>query len=165
MPTKRTRRTRNIRHADISELAWRFLNDGSIPEDYNTWEFFMLQYNHFDHATGYTSESIWELYADEITATWIKEKPGTRPKCWWRYSAPRKAEQGHRKHMFPLIETRRVLLGPATTEDRVPAGDFGIPRIHCESNRTAGQIESQAAYLKRHGLLTPDETRRLKSYD
>jgi len=161
MPTKRTRVTRNRRHANISELAWRFLNDESTPEDYATWEFYMLQYNHFDHSRGYTGEDIWELYADEIVASWIKEKLGTRPKCWWRYSAPRKAQQGHRKHMFPLIETRRMLSGPATIEDRTPAKDYGIPQFHDESER----IESQAAYLKRHGLLTPDETRRLKSYD
>ena len=161
MPTNRSRRPRNRRHAEISEVAWRFLNDAPAPGDSDTWEHFMLKYNHHDHGRGYSCEDLWNLYADEITAAWIKERPGTRPKCWWRYSAPRRAAQGHQKHMHPLIEPRRVLSGSATTEDRAPAGDFGIPQFHDESER----IESQAAYLKRHGLLTPDETRRLKSYD
>ena len=103
MPTKRTRRAHH-RRAAVSPTAWAFLNDQPMPEDHDEWEEFALDYNHNDEAA-----KLWEVHGDEVTAAWVRERPGTRPRCWWRFSAPRLAEQ--QPHQFwPDIDSRRHLV-------------------------------------------------------
>jgi hypothetical protein len=162
VPTKRTRRTRS-RRANISALAWRFLTDTSTPADCQTFEHFFLHGNRYNRA-GSNAESLWLSAADEIVTAWIKEHPGTRPACWWRYSAPRTPDQTG-AHRFPRVETRLVLSGHAVNA-HATAGAYGVPQLHMRRRRLpVPLVESQAAYLQRHGLLTASETSRLTDAD
>ena len=162
MPTKRTVRTRQRRSAGISDLAWRFLNDASTDEDRDTLEHFILEYNELSLHTQHRTETLWRLHGDEVTAIWIKHKPGTRPRCWWRFSAPLKTDQRGKRDRYPLTQPRQVIEGPGPLFER--GGEYGVPqfRFRLERDRETVKIESQAAYLKRHGLLTPAEKRRLR---
>jgi hypothetical protein len=38
--------------------------------------------------TGKSTEELWKEYGAEVIRWWVKDQPGTRPRCWWRYSAP-----------------------------------------------------------------------------
>ena len=31
---------------------------------------------------------LWRLYGPMVLELWIKERPGTRPSCWWRFEGP-----------------------------------------------------------------------------
>jgi hypothetical protein len=144
MPTNRSRAPRKRRHSEVSELAWRYLNDLSTPADRLTWEYSNLKYNR-----GFVTSILWDRYGAEITAAWIKDKPGTRPSCWWRFAAPRLPEQpAHTR--FPKVEARRVLFGLV---DNQPAWEFGLPYFRDPNTH----FESEAEYLARHNLLADNE--------
>jgi hypothetical protein len=126
----------------------------------------------------------WEVHREFIVAQWIKERPGSRPLFWWRYSAP---------------EPRRRLGGVGTPKHEAfnyaPDYSFGIPagwvnqwEVELYSGRVMGidgkpiiepgrfngvppdpddppTYESEASYLRRHGLLLPGEAARLTPED
>jgi hypothetical protein len=83
----------------------------------------------------------WHRVRRDVLADWIAKRPGTRPLAWWRYEAP-----------APM---RRIVQGAG----HPPGGDpllYGWPEnLRDRSNHVA--IESEAAYLDRHGLLAPEE--------
>jgi hypothetical protein len=60
----------------------------------------MLQYNEFDHGAGYRVEDLWRQYGPEIVARWVRKRPGTRPRCWWRFSS---GLQRCRREKFPHV--------------------------------------------------------------
>lgn len=75
----RPKKTRARCKPAVSEKAWAFLNDEPYKRGFDT-----LDLEHGDAA-----RPLWEQYGDEITKRWIKDHPGTRPSCWWRYTAPK----------------------------------------------------------------------------
>jgi hypothetical protein len=79
---------------------------------------------------------LWDAHKASLLPRWVQRYPGTRPSCWWRWDAPREP-----------LGTR-----PGWHDD----GTLPEPRR---------RQESQASYLKRHGLLLPGEARRLKAAD
>jgi hypothetical protein len=85
--------------------------------------------------------AAWHAVRREVLPQWIAKHPGTRPLAWWRYEAP-----------APM---RRIVQG----RGRPPGGDpliCGWPENLLERTDHVA-IESQAAYLKRHGLLSAEE--------
>ena len=78
-------------------------------------------------------------------------QPGTRPYGWWAFEAP-----GPRD--CPGLEAAadptdwRLRFGAPYDEDTLASG-------------TVLHLESQAHYLRRHGLLEPAERRRLRAPD
>ena len=78
----------------MSELAWRFLNDEPIGEGENPWELAVLRDNHYDHEYGYRVEDLWRQFGQGIVADWIKTRPGTRPYCWWRFESGLERRKG-----------------------------------------------------------------------
>ena len=165
MPTKRKRKS-HMRREPITPTALAFLYDEQMPEDGNVWEDFSLRYNHAPLSTdgweGGDAAKLWAEHGPEVTAAWIKAHPGTRPRCWWRFSAPRHPEQ-HPHRFWPAIDPRRHVGGPGEVDDSPTCAEFGIPRFRYQEKPFSKptMIESQTAYLDRHGLLTADERRRL----
>jgi hypothetical protein len=144
MPSKRTRTPRNRRLSELSEIAERFITECSTPEDKETWEYYMLRFNR-----RCVTSKLWGIYGAEITDAWIKTRPGTRPRCWWRYSAPRHPTLPENPQ-FPKVEARRPWFGLV---DNQAAHEFGLPYFrHPDTD-----FESEAAYLARHGLLEASE--------
>jgi hypothetical protein len=95
---------------------------------------------------------VWAAHRAEIMAGWIDARAGTRPAEWWCREAPE--------------PRRRRLGGVGAAAHEVSAValtlDFGIPRAWTAIDPAdPPTFESQATYLRRHGLLTPEERARL----
>ncbi len=136
-------------------------------------------------------KQLWAQHADDILRDWVRQWPGTRPTSWWKWSAPRMPEGlrpgADEDGTWPL--PRDVVGGTGTPSYVVlpslyPEFTIGIPNAWTDENEVeqhkgvrlgdgtvyAGialdvadppRIESQASYLKRHGLFMPGEERRL----
>jgi hypothetical protein len=168
MPTKRTRISHHIAEG-ISPIALYCLSDELFPlsdgladEDVSRWRF----------STGEAEErKLWEQCKGVILATWINQYPGTRPSCWWRYDAPEKC----RKRLGGIGTPGHEVLAYAEELDHGLPG-FWLDQWICKyygpdfkgvaiDPKNPPCYESQAAYLKRHGLLTPAEQAQLRPKD
>jgi len=115
-----------------------------------------------------TQRLFWDQHCDAVVAHHLKRHPGTRPKMWWKLSAP-----GPRRRVggigTPLHEC-----GGAHAANFL----YGVPMDWktSEHNPRAGTplsaddpplFESEAAYLSRHDLLLRGERSRLsrRSYE
>ena len=111
-------------------------------------------------------KELWDEHRDAVLEAWIRERLGTRPSLWWRVDAPRwNAPKEYRCWYYvPMLPEPRLRLGGVgrTAWERypayVPSWAFGIPDIWYEVDEDdPPSFESQAAYLRRHGLLFPGE--------
>jgi hypothetical protein len=108
----------------------------------------------------------WKKFRARTLEKWIAESPGTRPSAWWEYDAPRQP-----RGSFPgcyydgkLAEPRQQLSGAGVPAfqvlNLVPAYAFGLQKDWADYNEAdPPTFEAQAAYLKRHGLMTASEAR------
>ena len=113
-------RPRREQVSEIDEVSWRYLNDATTDQDReepHCWLIDTLDFNLTEKdfpvvpsPTGKSTEQLWKEYGDEVIRWWIKDQPGTRPRCWWRYSAP---------------EPRRRIGGTGMTRLEV----FGRPKL------------------------------------
>ena len=85
--------------------------------------------------SGTTEADVWATFGAQIVAEHVRDYPGTRPARWWDIDAP---------------EPRRRLGGIGTALEALALDRVDPPRF-----------ESEAGYLKRHGLLTVGERKRL----
>ena len=172
----KARPRRDRQEPEIDEQSWRFLCDAVTEEDRASWLHITLEFDDDVLAvapppTSKKTSELWAQFGAEVLAWWIKENPGTRPWCWWKFSAP---------------ELRLRVGGTGVTKREscggdVYAPDYGLPDSenwmmpedkrwapHRDSGLPAYDLadpphyESQAAYLKRLGLLEPGEEKRLK---
>ncbi len=105
-----------------------------------------------DHAVGWflidhnAAELAWIRLRQRVLTQFIEEHPGKRPWFWWRFDSPEKS--------------RRVLSGAGIPHD-IKDCDFGIPAGWKDFDpKHLPVFESQAALLKRHGLLADGEESR-----
>jgi hypothetical protein len=136
----------------ISDEEWKFLSDVPLPPE--GWDLFCLEYDYKRNL-----EQLWKQNRDVILAEHIKDDPGTRPSAWWRYDAPRMPVG-----TFPgwsvdgTVPQARALLSGKPVRDDWTNFRYGLPSWkHDDEIRV---FESQAAYLKRHGLFFAGEERR-----
>ena len=120
MPSKRQRRTRQRR--EVPDLIRQYFRE----EIKHT----------FFHDNAEIS-AAWAQIGAEIVENWILTRPGTRPKIWWRLSAPE----------------------PGRTSDGGPREEFLDIQI------AAPPAAEQMAFLRDHDLLLPGETKRLAEAD
>ena len=122
---------------------WDFLNDEYLPGDW-TFPVFDL------HDLPAERAKLWKEYGPEILETWIEKRPGSRPSFWWEFQSP---------------EPRKQLSGQATEYSGPPdRGHFfrGIPGYFQAIDEDNPPVyESEACFLKRHGLFYPGEEKRL----
>jgi hypothetical protein len=139
---------------------WALLNEEPLPERYN--RFAVIAFDQ-------EARQLWDRHGEAITDRWIKERPGTRPQCWWRFWAPRMRGEWLARlhaHGFARLEEcpqpRAIVSG-----DGEPAlallFDHGIPALWNRVNAVNPPLlESEAAYLRQFGLLDRREARRVK---
>jgi hypothetical protein len=156
MPRKRRV---NKAKEQLTDSQWKYLSDQPLPANF---EKFVLDIDFHGNM-----EQLWNQNCDVILAEHVKENPGTRPALWWRYDAPRLPIG-----TFPgchydgkLPQTRERTGGNGTPAHEVqavlPAFAYGIPTVWVGLDENyPPAFESQAAYLKRHGLLMTGEERR-----
>jgi hypothetical protein len=104
---------------------------------------------------GLEHPTFWAAYRDELIAEYVAAHPGWRPHGWWLYeaTAPRRwIVDGHAVEVDIPPDWRRWReLWGIQPEDA--------------SGRRASEVESQPAYVRRHGLLTRAERARLRPAD
>jgi hypothetical protein len=163
MPRKQ--RNPKERFEEISDTELAFLSDK--PGTIEGFERFALE-------SDAKSKALWDANKVGILAEWIREHPGSRPELWWLHDAPEPA----RRRIGGIGDPCHECLNYAE------AYTLGLPDhwvsqwdvdyyngraidIHGEPIDPANppRYESQASFLRRHGLLTPEETRRLRSAD
>jgi hypothetical protein len=176
MTIKRPRRNRS--EQEIDDVSWRFLCDATTIEDEtadeSTWTMLTLRFNETTVAeppTGKQTAQLWEEFGPDIVTWWAKEKPGTRPRCWWNFSAP----EPRRRVGGTGVTTREAIGGEVhissyglpdsegwmMPKDKrwLPQSESGLPAF---DTADPPSYESQASYLKRLALLEPGEEKRLK---
>jgi hypothetical protein len=184
MPTKR-RRSVHRPVPQISPVVLSIVSEGLFPMPPNSereiaeWDFF---------TSDEEQETILPQLREPILDEWIRRQPGTRPNFWWLQDAPEKCRRRlggvgdpEHEHLNTVERYRHGLPTGFVTkwlEDYYNgrARDIHGKRIGTEyaEGHFAGRgldpddppvYESEAAYLRRHRLLTPDEERRLKPRD
>jgi hypothetical protein len=153
----RPKRPTRARKIAVSDLEWAFLNDAididGDPALYGgtgmrLWE---LTYNFALGGTRHPTTDLWEEYDTVIVEQWAIDKPGTRPSCWWSFSAPRGELQSFwndfnlpESRLF--AEPRRRLGGTGTPLHEVmafaPSFSFGIPTRWPEAEHLDGTVAS-----------------------
>lgn len=125
----------------------------------------------------------WEMIGEAVTRDFIKDHPCTRPWAWWMWSAPRQNDSDIDCYWHGTLPEPRLRIGGSGTPSfecmgTAPGFRFGLPSFPTAVHADAGLcaindvpdpddlpvFESQAAYLKRHGLLTPAEKRWLAGH-
>ena len=115
---------------------------------------------------------LWKKFRNLVLEEWIAKAPGTRPTAWWTYDAPRQPRGTFADCYYDgkLPEPRKKLSGTGIPAwecyNLVPDYDHGAPT--CWSGVELSDLpcfESEAAFLKRHGLLSSAEKRKLHRSD
>jgi len=178
MPTKRTHRGHS-QLPQVSRAVLALLGEGlfEMSEDaeheLSEWEFFTDEAQRLE---------IIERIKEPLLAEWIRQRPGTRPSWWWERFSPESRRRlggiGDPAHEFlAYAESYRcglpsIFVDPWLVEYfNGRACDVHGRRIGTEyaegsfkgraiDPRDPPLYESEATYLRRHGLLTASETRR-----
>jgi len=101
MPTNRKRTSRGRRGAPIDADESAILNDETPV---NPFIALVRPDSHW--------RELWAQYGDEITQKWAQKYPGTRPKHWWKFSAPPEDEQENDSESERAFLKRHGLLLP-----------------------------------------------------
>jgi hypothetical protein len=92
--------------------------------------------------------AVWERVGPRLLEAFIAGHPGSRPHGWWTFDAP-----GPR---FKLGGSGRTECGYAPVAFGIKDLERGTVDPH-----DPPVLESEAAYLKRHGLFLPGEAKRV----
>jgi hypothetical protein len=153
----------------MSECDWAFLTDDRQRAAE------LDQFREFELRGPKNPElrELWDRCGEHVLREWTAVYPGTRPQSWWKFDAPRMAPGRWPGWFFDgkLPEPRRMLSGagvPAWERyNLVPRYELGVPSckwVDYDQNDPP-TFESQAAYLRRHELLTPAERKQLSAKD
>jgi hypothetical protein len=64
--------------------------------------------------------AMWRAVGEGIVQDWIKDAPGTRPRCWWRFDSPEARSAGETQAHF--LRRHNLLL--AGEQERLSPEDF-----------------------------------------
>jgi hypothetical protein len=164
------------------------------PEHISGWELSGPTPLDFPTCSFEACRAFWASAQEQILPDWIRQFPGSRPSYWWLFDAPRISSHEVERHgwtgcyfVLQLCEPRQRLGGIGDPKFEhlayVPSFHCGVPDdwLQADDLRTwpslvasgaaaidpndPPRFESQATYLRRHGLLQPGELQRLKAKD
>ncbi len=150
MPTNRRRSQRAVVHREIAPAVLYVLRYGELPARGSDDAGGLLEALVKMHRPALRAD--WFAARDEVLAGWVAEWPGTRPNAWWLFDAP---------------EPRAQIGGAAGAIGPGAALVFGLPKywaLHWSPDDPP-EFESEPTYLRRLGLLTAGEARRLTESD
>jgi hypothetical protein len=183
MPTKRRRMPHN-QAAQISPAILSLVSEGlwqgeEAESEVAEWKFFLDDDE---------KKQIFDQVRDVILGEWIRRRPGTRPNWWWETDAPEKSRRrlggiGDAAHEFlnyverydhgiprMFLDQRTVDLYNGRLRDihgNPVMGEYteGYFKGRAIDPTDPPVFESEAAFLKRHGLLTARELSTLRKAD
>jgi hypothetical protein len=154
---------------EIADGVWAYLNDQEIPDDDSETKFGIIM---LEAGDGEALRELWGRARGEVITGWTKDRPGTRPAAWWRLDAPRQLLGTHSGAFYDgkLPQPREQLSGAGCDASLIsaymPSYKSGLPTSWAGFEASDPPVfESQAAYLKRHNLLTAGELRVLTASD
>jgi hypothetical protein len=154
---------------EICDGVWAWLNDLPIPDGDSETHFEVLM---LEAGDGEALRELWDRARGEVLTGWTKDHPGTRPAVWWRLDAPRELLGTHSGCFYDgkLQQPRKQLSGAGCDASLIsaymPSYKSGLPTAWAGYEEGDPPVfESQAAYLRRHGLLTAGELRVLTGSD
>lgn len=190
MPVKR--RLAKNRIGGVSEAEWAAMLDRPLPPGTSGWDAWMIQFNP-DKASAMggshpSLQEVFEAHEGEVLEEWINTRPGTRPTCWWKWTAPRHGNRPYAlRQRLGGAGTSRIDWAEAVNLEHACLDlAFGIPTHWIDAAEIpwlrqrdpAGHLdlvpfdptdppvfEAQAAFLRRHSLLLPEEAERLTDAD
>lgn len=133
MPVKR--RVGKERSGNVPEAIWRNMLDQPLPEDCTGFTRYGILHDR-EHARPNLPLRVrdyWDMHRDAVLAEWLRDNPGTRPRCWWDWDAPREPIGTHPGEWIDgkLSLSRKRLGGVGTPAHEVLATglaySFGIP--------------------------------------
>ena len=160
----KARRPRDGHQLDLTDGEWAFLHGDAPPPGCEA-EFWDLEHGSFVFRVGRPSaQDLWAMLGADVLDIWAVAHPGRRPPLFWSQTSPR-----------PFRERLGGTGTPAAAWTAyVPRWHLGVPCDWLWAGRdlppdTANHArpddppvyESQAAALKRMGMLLPGECRRL----
>lgn len=158
MPTNRRRRRLQV-IPKTTEAEWLFLIDERDKAKKIDVAVHLLPMG-----GGSRYRDLWKRACENVMAFWIERYPGTRPQAWWDFDAPRQTPGTHPECWLDgkMCQPRKQLGSTGVSAHEVlailPSYDHGIPKVWERGSKdNLPLFESQAAYLKRHGLLTGKE--------
>jgi len=83
----RVRRRPKRRRAQVGPVERAFFAEEPIPPDANPFLLMELELSE-RLPNGTLVRDLWDMVKGEILEKWIAEKPGTRPRAWWRFDGP-----------------------------------------------------------------------------
>lgn len=145
---ERLKRQRQLN--ELSPVHLAFLTDQEDPTFTPEDNFFLWCLRHGFPELGVTPEELWFEHWATFLPQFITQNPCKRPLPWWTYEAP---------------EPRQRIGGSGVPNDDGGL-ERGLPFGWCEDPDPEDPpvYESEAAYLKRHGLLTKMEIRWLETH-
>jgi hypothetical protein len=157
---------------------WSILLGQPFPADVDGWDVLAVTSpNWHKGMLGNPSRhDYWRSVEGEVLPQWISANPGTRPAAWWMFDAPR----WEHPNLAPRLRRdssapRRILVDGVPTEPEAPGMIVttlfkGTYAPAPWSKRWDGEqlveleVETEASYLRRHGLLTAAEVRSLAKH-
>src|SRR5664280_1874462 len=154
---------------EISEGVWNYLCD--IPyEDLDSETKFAIIL--LEAGDGEALREVWGRARGEVLGAWLKDHPGTRPAVFWRFDTPHQPLGTHDGCFYDgkLPQPRKQISGAGCDASAIsaymPSYESGLPTAWAGFEEGDPPVfESQAAYLKRHNLLTAGELRVLTASD
>jgi hypothetical protein len=105
----------------MSQALWLDFVDEPIPDELWGELFFIREEERLEQ---------WRLLRDQIIEAWARERPGTRPSHWWRYTAPKEPVPVYGGHRLEAAHRRRlggVGMPKFEAFNHTPSFEFGVP--------------------------------------
>jgi len=162
------RKARPARADELTVAEQHFLFGADRPPDADSADWWSLSHDSDVFRPGRpTVAELWARYGAEVVRAWIDKRPGSRPPLWRRYSAPEPQRRrvggiGTAAHECTacVLRLHRGLPVDWLTPDL--AKTIGAKAASVRADKPP-LFESEAAYLRRHGLLTGAESRALQA--
>jgi hypothetical protein len=154
---------------EIAEGVWNYLCDIPYKDLDSETKFAIIL---LEAGDGEALRELWDRARGEVLTGWTKDHAGTRPRTWFRFDAPRQLLGTHAGCFYDgkLPQPRKQISGAGCDASAIsaymPSYKSGLPTAWAGFEEGDPPVfESQAAYLRRHGLLTPHEVRVLTAAD